>query len=301
MDFKQLVSFTEVVNLKSFSKASKKLYLTQPTITCHIQNLEEELGVLLVDRSNREITPTDSGSIFYNYAQEMINLKNTATHHLNSHSSKIKGNIEINSSSIPSQYIIPYFIKEFNNLYSDVNFKIKQTNSKKIYDLIKEGCINFGIVGAKYNTDKNIEYIPLTEDQLVLALNCSYKDKFSPYDTISLEDFLNLPLILREEGSGSRYLIETELSKLDIPFDKLNIVAEVSNNDAIKNMIKLNIGTSFISELAIKEEIKSGSIIPVKVEKITLNRNFYFIYHKKRYLSPLHNTFKNFILDSLKN
>lgn len=298
MDFKQLTTFIEIVNLKSFSKASKKMYLTQPTVTNHIQKLEEELGVLLLDRNGREITLTDSGALFYNYAQEMINLKDIATYHLDSYKSKIEGIIEINTSSIPSQYILPYFIKDFKSHYPRVCFKIKQTDSKKVYDLIKEGYINFGIVGAKYHCE-NIEYAKLMEDRLVLALPPSYKDVFSPYDTISLQELTELPHILREEGSGSRYLIEKELSRVGISPKKLNITAEVSDNDTIKRMIKLNIGTSFISEFAIKEEIETGSIIPVEVSGLVLERTFYFVCHKKRFLSPLYNTFKEFILNNI--
>lgn len=298
MDFKQLLTFIEVVNLKSFSKASKKMYLTQPTVTNHIQKLEEELAIILFDRNGREITLTDSGSIFYNYAQEMINLKDTAIYHLDSYKSKIEGTIEINTSSIPSQCILPFFIKEFKSLYPGVCFKIKQTRSKKVHDLIKEGYINFGIVGAKYNCE-NIEYTKLMEDRIVLALPPSYKDIFSPYDTISLQKLTELPLILREEGSGTRYLIEKNLSTVGISPKTLNVIAEVSNNDTIKKMIELDIGTSFISQLAIKDEIETGSIIPIEVSGLVLERNFYFVCHKKRFLSPLYNAFKDFVLNTI--
>ncbi|GAA0182731.1 selenium metabolism-associated LysR family transcriptional regulator [Clostridium sediminicola] len=298
MDFKQLITFIEIVNLKSFSKASKKMFLTQPTVTNHIQRLEEELGIVLFDRNGREITLTDAGFIFFNYAQEMVNLKDTAIHHLNSYKSKIEGTIEINSSSIPAQYILPYFVKDFNSHYPGVSFRIKQTDSKKVHNLLKEGFINFGIIGARYNYE-NIEYTKLIEDRLVLALPPSFKDIFSPYDTIDLQKLSTLPLILREEGSGSRYLIEKNLKEIGFAAKKLNIISEVSSNEAIKKMIKLNIGSSFISELAIKEEIETGSIIPVEVSDLVLERNFYFICHKKRFLSPLNNTFKDFVLNNI--
>ncbi len=295
MDFKQLTSFIEIVNLKSFSKASAKLYLTQPTVTNHIQKLEEELGVTLLNRTGREVTPTEPGFLFYNYAQEMVNLKASATYKLNAYKSKIQGTIEINSSSIPAQYILPYIIKDFKDIYPDVFFKINQTDSKEVINSIKEGYSNFGIVGAKYNM-KNVEYKELMEDRLVLALPSAYGAKFSPFDTINLTTLVNIPLILREEGSGSRYMIEAELLKLETSIKDLKIVTQSTNNDTIKKMIELNIGASFISELAIKKEISNGTIIPVEVSGMNLKRNFYFVCHNKRFLSPLSNTFKDFIL-----
>jgi DNA-binding transcriptional LysR family regulator len=300
MDFKQLTSFIEVVHLKSFSKASKKMFITQPTVTNHIQRLEEELGLVLFDRNSREITLTDSGSIFYNYAQEIINLKNTATHHLTSYKSQMEGIIEINSSSIPSQFILPYFIKDFKAQHSEVTFKIKQTSSEKVHTMLKDGFINFGIIGAKYDCE-NIEYTKLIEDRLVLALPSRYKTDFSPYDIIKLEELRNLPIVLREEGSGSRYLLEKALYKVGDSIKNLNLMGEVSNNETIKKMIKLDICTSFLSELAIKEEIEEGTIVPVQVDGVVLKRSFYFISHKKRFLSPLDSTFKDFMLKRIQS
>ena len=248
----------------------------------------------MLNRSGREITPTEPGSLFYNYAQEMVNLKDSAIYKLSSYTSKIEGAIDINSSSIPAQYILPYIIKDFKALYPDVFFKINQTDSKEVINSIKDGFINFGIVGAKYSI-KNLEYTELMQDKIVLALPASYATNISPFTTISLENLLNFPLIMREEGSGSRYMIEKELLKSGIEMKQLKIVTESTNNDAIKKMIELEIGASFISELAIKKEISTGSIVPVEVSGMNLKRNFYFVCHSKRFLSPLSKTFKEFI------
>lgn len=296
MDFKQLVTFIEVANLKSFSKASDKIYLTQPTVTNHIQKLEEELGVCLFNRNGREVTLTQPGTIFYNYAKEMINLKDCAVHKFDEYKCKINGTIEINTSSIPAQYILPFIIKEFKSLYPDVYFRIIQTDTKKVYDLIEEGYTNFGIVGAKHNLN-NVTYTKIIKDNLVLALPASYKNEYNNYDIIELEKILKIPLIIREEGSGSRHQIKGNLEELGISLNELKITSEATDNETIKKMIGLNIGASFISELAIKKEISNGDIIPVKISGMTLERNFYFVCHKKRYLSPLEETFRNFVLN----
>jgi Transcriptional regulator len=300
MDFRQLITYVQVINLKSFSKASEKLYMTQPTVTNQIQKLEEELGVTLLNRNCREITPTEPGISFYSYAAEMINLKEAAIYQLNSYKGKIEGIVEICTSSIPAQYILPCIIKDFKALYPHVCFKIQQTDSKNVCEKIKEGYSNFGVAGFDFKC-KNIECTKLMGDNLVLALPKSYEDRFSHYDNISLEELLTIPIILREEGSGSRYMVEEELLKQGISIDQLNISAAVNNNNTIKRLINLNFGGSFMSYLAVKGDISRGEIIPVNIAGMDLKRNFYFVCHKKRFLSPLSNAFKEFVLKSAEN
>lgn len=225
----------------------------------------------------------------------MINLKEEAVYKLSLYKGKIEGELEICSSSIPSQYILPYIIKDFKALYPDVCFKIKQTDSKIVLDKIKEGYSDFGVIGFDCKS-KNIECTKLMGDNLVLALPKLYKDRYIPYDNISLEELLTIPIILREEGSGSRYMVEAELLKQGILIDRLNITGEANNNNTIKRLIRLSLGGSFMSYLAVKEEIKRGEIIPVNIAGMDLKRNFYLICHKKRFLSPLSNAFKEFVL-----
>lgn len=295
MDIRQLVTYVQVINLKSFSKASEKLFMTQPTVTNQIQKLEEELGVILLNRNSREITPTEPGISFYNYASQIISLKEEAIYKINSYKGKIQGVLQVYCSSIPSQYILPYMIKAFKDKYPDVGFKIQQTDSKVVCEKIKEGYSDFGIIGFPIKCN-NIECSKLMEDKLILALPKSYKNKFSPCSNISLDELTEIPLILREEGSGSRYMAEQQLLCHGISVDKLNISIQANNNDIIKRLINLGLGGSIISYLAVKDEIKRGEIIPVNIEGIDLNRNFYFIWHKKRFLSPLSKTFKEYML-----
>jgi DNA-binding transcriptional LysR family regulator len=124
LDFRQIEAFIQVVKLKSFSKAADAVFLTQPTISTHINSLENELGVKLVDRSGKEIVPTKAGKIFYDYANSLLNVRDSAIHSLNEFSTKIEGKLEIAASTVPSQYLLPELMAAFLEHYKKVNLCI---------------------------------------------------------------------------------------------------------------------------------------------------------------------------------
>ncbi|MCG8483528.1 MAG: LysR family transcriptional regulator [Clostridia bacterium] len=299
MDFKQLESFVAVVNANSFSKAAEKMFLTQPTITNHIQALEEELGTVLINRSNKKIILTDAGDILYSYAIDIINLRDTAQINLRENKDKIEGILEISSSSIPGQYIMPYIVKGFIDKYANVKFKINHKNSEKVIEEIKNGFVNYGVVGGKYNDYEFLEYIDFFEDNLIVITPNTKKYKTNIYEALDKNFLLQEKIILREKGSSTRLLFEKELQRNHIPFNKLNIISSTEDNETIKKLVELGLGISVISELAVKKEIELGLIRPYHIKDMNLRRKFYYVYHKNRYFSPLDHAFRNFVVNSL--
>lgn len=294
MEFNQLEIFVSVVKHKSFSKAAKELYLTQPTISNHIQNLEEELSTTLLDRKNKNITLTHSGDSLYKYAVELINIRDQAKTSIMDKNNQIQGQIDINASSIPQQYILPYIIKDFIKEYPKVSFSINNKNSQDIVDDIIEGRENFGIVGAKYRS-RMLDYIDFYEDELVLAVHTNKSYPLLENGSVDIEILLSEKFIFRNEGSGTRRLIEQKLSQKDISLDDLTIVSLTDSNIMIKNMIEQDLGVSFISQVTLKNEIDLGLIKALKVEGLDLSRSFYFVYNKGRTLAPVVEVFKNFL------
>jgi len=294
LEFNQLESFLSVVKHRSFSKAAKELYLTQPTVSNNIQGLEKELNTTLLDRKSKTITLTDSGKIFYNYALELINIREQALHNISNHSNNIEGIIEITVSSIPEQFILPYIIKDFTKIHPKISFSVSTKNSKEIADDILEGRKSYGIVGTKFSS-QILKYISFYEDELVLATPDN-NDYPMPIDTtLDLDILFKENFVLRTEGSGTRLFLEKCLNNIDISIDDLNVVALIDSNEMIKKMIELGLGVSFVSKISIKNEIALGLIKSFRVRDLDLKRNFYFIYSKNRTLSPIIETFKDFI------
>ena len=295
MEFNQLESFLSVVKHKSFSKAAKELYLTQPTISNNIQNLEKELLTTLLDRKSKTITLTDSGKTFYKYATELINLRDTAKTNIINQNNTIEGILEISASSIPDQYVLPYIIRDFRKLYPGVSFSVTNRNSADIIDDILQGSQYFGIVGAKYSSSK-LEYIAFFEDELILAVPNNENYPMDSYKSVDMDFLFSEKYIFRKEGSGTRLLAEKALAENGISLDDLNIASLIDSNKAIKKMVELELGVSFVSNISIKNEIALNLIKALKVEGLDLKRKFYFVYNKHVTLSPVVEVFKDFLI-----
>lgn len=300
MDFRQLETFVEVAKLKSFSKAAEKLFITQPTVTNHIQNLEKELDTLLINRFGKKITLTDAGNLLYKYAINILNSCEMAKFDLASYQGKIQGHLHIYSSSVPRKYLLPTIIKNFLNSYPDVSFTVGDKDSKKVIRGILDGETDFGILGAKFPSN-NIRYIDLMEDRLVLITPNTSQFPGDNFSYIDKDILFREKIILREEGSGTRALVENLLEKTKLPTNKLNIAAYVEDTEAIKELVSLGIGVSFLSEKAVQNDIVLGRYKVFYIEDLDFTRKFYFAFHKNRQLSPLSETFKNYILEIVKD
>ena len=297
MDFRQLESFVAIAKFKSFSKAAERLYLTQPTVSNHIQNLEKELGTILLNRFNKKITLTNAGEILYCYALEMINKRELALFSLESFKGKIEGLLEIACSTIPEQYVLPEIIKSFSDLYPSVQYSLCHYDSQQVIDSILEGIIDFGFVGAKDEVH-HLNYIDIMDDKLVFIAPNS--NEFQSVHTVNIDFILNQKIIVREKGSGTRKIFEQLLFENHINIDHLNIIASLENTEAIKQFVCKGLGITLISELAVKDEIKCGLVKKLEFNK-EIKRNFYFVYHRSRALSPLAETFKDFVLKDKTN
>ena len=293
MDFKQLESFVMIAKMKSFSRAAEKLFLTQPTISNHIHLLEKELGTVLFNRTNKQITMTQAGEIFFEHAVSILNKKERAFFSLEEYKGKIEGILEIASSSIPEQYYLADALKRFSKNYPDVKYNLMKHDTSQVIDKILSGEIDFGIVGAKPESPQ-LDTLEIMEDEIVLA------GPANGLETIHTEATSDLPLILREQGSGTRKAaIKFLKESAGLDPEALTIVAEVESNETIKRMVELGMGYSFCSLLSIQKELAEGRLKRVTYANMKITRSFYFVFHKKRVLSPLSETFKNFISDDL--
>ena len=293
MEFNQLESFLSVVRYNSFSKAAKELYLTQPTISNNIKNLEKELETTLLDRTSKTITLTEPGKAFYNYALELVNLRDKAKFNIIGSLDKIEGNIELPASSIPEQYILPYIIKDFISLYPKVTFDISRRNSKDIIDDIIGGKESFGIVGAKLPS-RMLNYVDFYNDEIILATsNNNYP--LVQNGVLEIDDILAGKFLFRKESSGTRLFIEKCLGDKNISLGDLDIVSLLDSNETIKKMIELELGISFISKVSIQNEIKLGLIKSFNIKGLDLNRKIYFVYSKHRTLPPAVEAFRDFL------
>jgi len=289
MDIHQLKIFISVFKNKSFSKAAKELFLTQPTISEHIKTIEEELNSKLFDRIGKSIIPTTEAEMLYDHAVRIIEKVEKLKDDLQKIKSTPSGNLHIAASSIPGTYILPKLISSFKNIYPDISIQISISDSKSVLDSLLSGQIFLGIVGTKLHQSK-IEYTPFMNDELVIASPDFINESF-----IEPEEILRYPFIMREEGSGTRKEMERWFNEIGIDTEKLKVVCILSSTDAVKQAIKNGVGFSILSIHAIKDEIECQKLKAIKIKNYQMNRTFYIASSTKRTLPYIYKLFYEFL------
>lgn len=291
MDFKQIEAFISVAKFKSFSKAANIIFLSQPTISSHISNLERELSVQLFDRTSKEVLLTAAGESFLEYALAIVNTRNEAINHVSNFNETISGRLNLAASTTPCNSILPILIKEFNSLYPKVHYSISQKNSGEIIeDIIRFNC-EIGIVGS-YARDEKIRCYKLIEDELLLISSPSLRIP----DKVGVKSLLNHKFIMREINSATRRTLENAL--LDYGLNsKLNVLCEVNSLDVLIELVKTGLGVSIVSKAVCTDILNSNKIKASTFTDFSLKRNMYLAVSSKRTLTPTASAFFNFCRD----
>ena len=300
MDFRQIEAFAQVVKLKSFSKAADAVYLTQPTISAHISSLENELEIKLIDRSSKDVVPTKAGKLFYDYAINMINIRDNAIFKLNEYSEKMAGKIEICSSTVPCQYIMPELIKGFIGNYPNVTFSLDQMDTRMVTEKILQKESELGFVGSMTENDK-LSYHHFMDDKLVLITPNNKKYSSIDSDTIDFKVISEENFVLREAGSGTRQEFEKAFKKAGFNPKSLKVAALMNSTEAVKQAVSLGMGVSIVSAISVEDYVKFGLIKAYNLDGVSLARAFYLVHHKSVPLSPLSITFLNYALEQRKD
>lgn len=285
-EIRQLEIFIAIYKSGNFTKASEGLDISQPAISAQIKNLESCLGVRLFDRLGRFIKPTPAADLLFPKALEIIDDIEGLEDLLDNGARQMTGEITIGASSIPGAYLLPPIAARFKEQHPGISFEIRIADSGEIIESILGHDLTVGIVGAK-NLDKNLSFIPLIEDELVLAAGARYQVG----DRVEIKQLLEMPFLLREEGSGTRKAMEEAGTGGGFSIERLNTVAVLGSNAAIKEAIKADLGVSILSKISIMDEIRAGRIKEVKIEGVTMGRMFYIVHRRGRTLPTAYTTF----------
>ena len=282
MNLKQLEAFVQIADSGSFSKAAKELYLTQPTISAHVSTLEKELNTRLFVRNTKEVKLSDSGTVLYDYAKQMIILQKQIEDTFAVREEKAQQRITIAASTIPAQYLLPNILVAFNEKYPNQQFKIIEADSAQVVEMVVNHKVDIGFAGTVI--DKRLcKYIPFYQDELVVITANNEK-----YRSLSHKDamwIVNEPLIMREEGSGTRKEAEKQLKQIGLTVPKLNIIASMENPEAIKRAVASGMGISIISKLAAESELKNGTLLAFPISTEDMRRDIHIIYNRNLQLS----------------
>lgn len=292
-DLKEIEIFCAVVRHGSFSKAAQSLYIAQSSVSERVSRLEEKIGVMLLDRKTRKILPTKAGSLLNRKGLKLLEMKKEIAFALDDFLNLKKGDLNIGSSTIPGEYILPKILGKFKKKYPGIRINLNIADTMRIVEGVGEGMLEAGIVGSK-GPDKNLVYKKLWNDELVLVVPARHR--WAEKKRVTIEQLAGEPFILRETGSGTRQELERHLKKIgSAALKDFNIAAVVGSSTAAKEAVKSGAGVTIISSRAVEEEVRRSDLNIVHVKNISVKRNFFLVHHKKRALSPACMAFIRFV------
>lgn len=288
-NYKQLLAFVTVVDEGGFTPAANKLFITQPAVSWQVKSMEKALDVLLIERSEREIQLTPAGEILYRNAKIIIEQYHILNEDMDRYRNNKSGNIRIAASTIPGEYLLPKLIKLFRQTHSDINTKIYISDSKEVVDKVISGSVCFGITGFKPDHPE-LEIEPFVEERLKLVCSVDY-----PIQKLkALNNIIKEPIIMREEGSGTKAVTLDYLSKNGIQMTSQSKNLVFGSTRSSLSAIEAGLGIGWLSEYAIADALKLNQIKIID-DAYDIPRQLYIVTYKKRTLSHGAVTFRSFI------
>ena len=273
MDFRLKV-FLAVATRMSFTKASVELFITQPAVTKHIQELEESYKIKLFNRTASKISLTQAGEKLLKHTKSIFEIYREIDFEMGVLINEQRGMLRVGASTTISQYIIPPILARFHQEMQGININLRNGNTEQIESALLNHEIEIGIVEGQ-SKNKAIKYTPFLKDELVLV--CSSTNALVNKEEINKQDLLELRFLLREQGSGTLEVIEHALKPLKIKMSELTVEMQLGSTESIKSYLMNSNCVAFISIHAIQNELKNNELVILDVDNLVMERYFYII------------------------
>lgn len=273
MDFRLKVFFT-VANRLSFTKAATELFITQPAVSKHIQELEEQYKIKLFDRNGSKISLTKAGELLLNHTKNIFEIYREIDFDLSALINQQQGTLRLGASTTISHYIIPPLLARFHQKLKDIKVSLLNGNTEQIEKALLNKEIEIGIVEGQ-SKNQSIKYSEFLKDELVLV--CNNSNPLINKEQITLEELKSLRFITREQGSGTLEVIEHALKPFGINLSQLTIEMQLGSTESIKSYLMNSDCVAFISIHAIEKELKNNELVIIDIDNFVIERFFYII------------------------
>ncbi len=284
MTLRHLLIFIEVANCGKMSLAANKLFISQPTVSQVISELESHYGVKLFERFPKTLCITEDGKVLLNQAKRVINYYNILEETMKNPNHEVP--LQIGATVTIGSRLISPILNEFKNLCSEERVKIYVNNTREIEKRLLSNDLDIGIVEGVIKSP-HLVVTPVMEDKLVLV--CGKNHPLAVRDSVTLKEIAKESFIMREDGSGTREIFTNYVQSQGFTID---INWECSEPEAIIQGVLNGHGITVISECLVNREIENGSLKIIELKSFKWNRMFNIVYHKNKLLN---NNMKKFI------
>ena len=273
MDFRLKVFHSVATNL-SFTKASKELFISQPAISKHVHELEIQYKTPLFDRVGSKIALTRAGELLLSHTNLLLSAYRQMDFEMNLLTDNLSGELHVGASTTIAQYVLPPVLSTFIRKFPDIRVSMLNGNSRDIEQALREGKITLGLVegNARQHT---LHYTPFMKDELVVVAHTG--SSFARYDELTLDELCRLPLVLRENGSGTLDVLEDALARHQVKISQLNVVMQLGSTEGIKLFLENSDTLAIVSVRAVTRELMSGQLKVIDVTGFAAERMFSFV------------------------
>ncbi|WP_459927537.1 selenium metabolism-associated LysR family transcriptional regulator [Desulfosporosinus burensis] len=290
MDSNQLKIFCMVTRQQSFSKAAKLLHMSQPAVSTHVKNLEEFYQGQLFARTPQGVTLTKAGEVFYNYAQKILDLQDEMEQQIETVFKHENNQVVVGASTTIGNVSLPCSIYLFKEQYPEVELCLNIANAEEVLSMVMSDVVDIGVVEGDTESS-TLKSLHVTSDELVLIVPPQHPAE----GVISLQDFLKHPLIMREDGSGTRKILATALARHGYSVNQLNVITEMKNIYAIKSAVEAGLGGSVMPLLAVRKEAYTGTLKVLRIIDMDMPLIFNIVYPNNRPLTTKAKLFIKFL------
>lgn len=291
-DFRLKVFYTVSQKL-SFTKAAQELFITQPAVTKHIKELEDQIGIAVFKRNGNSIELTPAGKVLVKYAEQIFKMYASLENELAQLVLPTSGHLRIGASTTLANYVLPRIIALFKTAHPAIHLTFVSGNSDLIEHQLIDEKIDLGITEGDSHHPQ-IMYEPFAKDEIVLVANPN--SKLAQKGEIKASQLSSIPLVLREHGSGTLDIVAKALAQHHIGLKDLKVEIQMESTESHKHYVMHTESAAFLSIHAIAKELKDKELSVVEIKGIEIARTFQFI-HLHGNTSPLLQLFKRFCLN----
>ena len=253
--------------------------MTQPAVTFQIRQLEEYFNTRLFDRTHNRINLTEAGELVKQYADDIILLYSEMDNEVRRLTGDVQGPLIVGASTTIGEYFIPGVIGAYQSSFPHVKVRLNVANTNGVIHMVENNQIDIGIVEGPIN-NKNLITDVVWDDELVVV--CPSDHELADRSSIHIPDLTQYPFISREEGSGTREVVENYLAKTGNTIEELDIIMEFGSPESIKNAVAAGLGISILSIATMEKELALGSLCAIPLEN-PIRRPFSIVYQRQKF------------------
>ena len=265
--------FRAVAEQASFRRAAEQLHISQPSVSQHIRLLEEELGTRLLERTSTGVQLTHSGERLLNFARRSSRMSQLLLAEITHQEGQSAGTLRLAGSTTVAQYLLPRMLAGFRKDHPRIALTARSGNTQQVTGWVLAPEVDLGLIEGP-PASKEVKVEPFLEDRLTLIIPCKH-----PWTghTISMDQLRQASFLLREPGSGTRRVMEQALRRAGLRMNQLTIAMELDTTGAIVSAVEAGLGVGIVSELAIRKELRLGTITTISVTGLVMKRAFSLI------------------------